>query len=121
MDKRVEVAVDVSMESQHNFYAGITGDLSYGGVFVVTDTPPGPGSAVSVNIRLPDGGRIRAQGAVRWVRTPEFATPECPSGCGIAWQDFEDEKNRDRDDEQRQQQAAEAQCDEFCHRCASPA
>ena len=86
VDKRVEVAVDVTVETEHNFYAGITGDLSYGGVFVVSDQPPAPGAAVSVSIRLPDGGRIRAQGAVRWVRTPEFATPECPPGCGIAWQ-----------------------------------
>lgn len=86
LDARLRVAVDVSLETQHNFYAGITGNLSYGGVFMMSDTPPAPGSSVQVEINLPGGGRIRARGIVRWVRAADIASPECPAGCGVAWQ-----------------------------------
>ena len=71
-DGRVKAQVRVSLEASHNFYAGITGDVSYGGVFIVTDDPPAPQSEVKVLITLPDGHVVRATGSVRWVRTRDF-------------------------------------------------
>ena len=85
-DPRVHVALDVALETQQDFYAGITGNLSYGGVFMRTESPPAPGSSVQVDIRLPGGGRIRARGCVRWVREKDTASDDRPAGCGVAWQ-----------------------------------
>jgi uncharacterized protein (TIGR02266 family) len=83
---RIPAAVEVSLTTDHDFYAGTTGDVGYGGVFVVTETPPPPGSEVRLAIHLPDGGTVHASGCVRWVRTPDLAAAELPAGCGIAWQ-----------------------------------
>lgn len=85
-ERRIPAAVEVSLETDYDFYAGTTGDFSYGGVFVMTETPPPPGSEVRLAIHLPDGGTVTASGCVRWVRTPDLAEPERPAGCGIAWQ-----------------------------------
>ena len=86
---RVPVSVQVSLETDYDFYAGTTGDVGYGGVFVATETPPPPGSEVRLAIHLPDGGTVNASGCVRWVRTPDFAEAERPAGCGVAWQSLD--------------------------------
>jgi hypothetical protein len=84
--ERVRIAVDITAESSHQFYAGITGDLGHGGVFFVSHCPPPTGTPVRVCMRLPAGGRVDAFGIVRWVRTPELAEPGLPPGCGISWE-----------------------------------
>ena len=89
MSRATVAGVEVSPEHQQNFYAGMKGEVAYGGVFHVVDEAPAIGAPMAVDITLPDGGRIRAQGSVRWVRTPELATVDCPAGCGIAWQTME--------------------------------
>ena len=86
MDKRRLLQVTVPEDHQHSFYAGTQGEMTYGGVFVELARPPAPGTPVEVAIVLPDGGRVRAHGSVRWIRTPDVATAESPTGCGVAWQ-----------------------------------
>ena len=86
MDKRMTFDVKVPQDHEQNFYAGVQGDMAYGGVFVEMAKPPEPGEAVEVAITLPDGGRVRVHGAVRWIRTSDLATESCPAGAGIAWQ-----------------------------------
>ena len=86
---RMPAAVKVTIETEHDFYAGLSGDLGFGGVFFVSDDPPPPGTAVRLAIRLPTGGTVRAEGCVRWTRAPEFASPELPAGCGVAWRSLD--------------------------------
>src|SRR5207249_171342 len=79
----LHAAVDV--ESEDNLYAGLSYDVSAGGIFVATfDTPP-IGSEVAVTVTLPDGSKIELEGQVRWVRDSARATPGLPAGCGIEW------------------------------------
>jgi len=89
MEKRVgvrkPVRVSVRLETEHDFYAGVSEDVGWGGVFVATDAPPAAGTEVALEIALATG-TVRARGQVRWVRAPSMATIEQPPGCGIAWQ-----------------------------------
>jgi Tfp pilus assembly protein PilZ len=79
----LHAAVDV--ESEDCLYAGLSYDVSAGGIFVATvDTPP-IGADVEVIVTLPDATRLELSGVVRWVREPQQASPGLPAGVGIEW------------------------------------
>jgi uncharacterized protein (TIGR02266 family) len=80
-DVRVAIEVEVSLESDSNFFVGLSGDLSRGGLFVVTWRKVPVGTAIFVAMDLPDG-RLLADGEIRWVR--ELAQGVTP-GVGIAF------------------------------------
>ena len=82
----LHAAVDV--ESEDSLYAGLSYDVSAGGVFVATVATPPVGTDVDVNVTLPDGTRVVVGGTVRWVREPHQASPGLPAGCGIEWDDL---------------------------------
>jgi uncharacterized protein (TIGR02266 family) len=85
-NQRVHYHVEVSVESDHNFYTGITRDLSEGGVFVATFDPPHVGSLVELDLKLPDIELpFHLQGIVRWRRECDLASDGLPPGCGIEW------------------------------------
>src|SRR5258706_8279362 len=50
---RYSVDLDVSVGSDHNFYAGFAENLSAGGVFGATHKPSSPGSEIELSITLP--------------------------------------------------------------------
>jgi uncharacterized protein (TIGR02266 family) len=82
---RFALSAAVSLESEHNLYAGLSYDVSAGGIFVATvDTPP-IGARVDVTVALPDGRELMLVGVVRWVRDAALATDGLPPGCGIQW------------------------------------
>ena len=81
---RVPIAFEVTLESDHNFYSGITGNVSTGGVFVATYTPPPSGAEVELDLHL-EGETFRLKGVVCWVRESTKATQDSPAGCGIRW------------------------------------
>jgi uncharacterized protein (TIGR02266 family) len=72
----------VSGESESNFYAGFTENLSESGVFVATRTPLKLGSRVDLSITLPHNEPIRARGTVRWLRLSS-GSKETPVGMGV--------------------------------------
>jgi uncharacterized protein (TIGR02266 family) len=79
-EPRYAVAVAVTFESDHNFYTGLTSDLSGGGLFVATHQIRSVGERVQLHFTLPTLREpIEAVTEVRWVR----ATP-MPSGGGEA-------------------------------------
>jgi uncharacterized protein (TIGR02266 family) len=84
---RVAIAIEVSLTSESHFYAGLTGDVSGGGVFVSTYEPHPMGSRVDIELALPEGP-VRARGVVRWVR--EMANGVAP-GLGIAFEHLSDD------------------------------
>jgi uncharacterized protein (TIGR02266 family) len=86
-DVRVAVEVNVSLESESNFFVGLSGDVSRGGLFVVTWRKLPAGTAIFVAIDLPRG-RLLADGEVRWVR--EAAAGVTP-GLGVAFTGLSDE------------------------------
>jgi uncharacterized protein (TIGR02266 family) len=84
---RGALEIAVTLESEHNFWAGITDNISEGGVFVATNAPPPIGTRVELILTLPSHPEPFAlQGVVRWTR--ERSTTDLPIGCGIQWQDL---------------------------------
>ena len=87
---RVSLAVEINFASESHFYAGLSGDLSEGGVFVETYRELPIGSEVALEFSLPNG-TVTTQGSVRWHRD---ASDSSPPGIGIAFDDLSaDEKN----------------------------
>jgi uncharacterized protein (TIGR02266 family) len=78
---RVEVEAEVSLASDSQFFAGLTGNLSTGGVFVATYRQLPIGCRVVMQIVLADG-EVLAEGSVRWIREE---TSGAPPGLGIAF------------------------------------
>ena len=71
--QRIPVGVAVDFESEHNFFAGVTCDISEGGLFVASDEPLDVGDEVELNLMLPGDLEVVARGAVRWTLRREGA------------------------------------------------
>jgi uncharacterized protein (TIGR02266 family) len=81
-DPRVSIEVEVSFSSASQFFVGLTGDMSEGGLFVSTYRSLPVGAEISLALSLPDGP-LFARGQVRWVRdSAEGVTP----GVGVAFE-----------------------------------
>jgi uncharacterized protein (TIGR02266 family) len=85
---RWELRAGVTLESDDNLYAGISCDVSAGGIFVATVTPPPIGADVSVTVTMPDGTVLQLDGEVRWVRDDGVSSSGLPAGCGIEWREL---------------------------------
>jgi uncharacterized protein (TIGR02266 family) len=84
--ERVPLEVAVNMESESNFYAGITDNISEGGVFIATLTPPPRGSTVDLMLALPGYEHpFHVRGVVCWLRDLKACIDDAPPGCGIKW------------------------------------
>jgi uncharacterized protein (TIGR02266 family) len=80
--ERIDVVVEVTLQSEHNFYAGFTSDISEGGVFIATPDPAPIGEVVSFKLKLGKGD-VDVQGEVRWVREPSDLLDGVSPGMGI--------------------------------------
>jgi Tfp pilus assembly protein PilZ len=84
--QRALLEVAVTLESDNNFYTGITNDISEGGVFIAIDEPPPIGNEIGFELRLHEDGPVwQVIGVVRWVRTMDAACDGYPAGCGVEW------------------------------------
>lgn len=79
---RFHVDLDVTVGSDHNFYAGFAENLSAGGVFIATHKLKPVGSKIELAINLPDGVQLRAEGEVRWIRVFNEQS-DTPPGMGV--------------------------------------
>lgn len=80
---RIAFEVDVGFVSESHFYAGLSMDVSDGGLFVATYQLQPVGSDVAVTFVLPSGYAITTNAVVRWVREEsEDASP----GMGLAFE-----------------------------------
>ncbi len=87
--QRVSVTVDIHLASESQFFSGLSGDISEGGLFLSTYRPLPIGSAVDLEFSLPGSDSpLRARGEVRWLR--EHGSDQ-PRGVGIAFETLEDE------------------------------
>jgi uncharacterized protein (TIGR02266 family) len=86
---RVPLQVEVTLESDHNFFAGIANNVSEGGLFVATTSPPPVGTEVGFELVL-GGERFLVMGVVRWVRDEGAASSGAPAGCGVKWVNLEE-------------------------------
>ncbi|MCP4603844.1 MAG: PilZ domain-containing protein [Proteobacteria bacterium] len=68
-DRRANLEAMITIQSQHNFWTGLTKDISSGGLFVATYTMLPLGSQVDVAFSLPDiGPKVMIPAKVQWLR-----------------------------------------------------
>ncbi|MEY4550426.1 MAG: hypothetical protein RL685_6621 [Pseudomonadota bacterium] len=80
---RFGVELDVTVTSEHNFYAGFVENMSVGGVFIATHQLKPVGSRLEFQVNLPGRAEpIKGAGEVRWVRVYSDAS-NVPPGMGI--------------------------------------
>ena len=83
IDPRAAVELDVSLGSEHNFYAGFVENLSAGGVFVATHLLRPVGEVIELSIHIPDDDEVvKGTGEVRWLREYN-ETSDVPPGMGV--------------------------------------
>ena len=86
---RFSVDLDVTVGSDHNFYAGFAENLSAGGVFIATHKLKPVGSKIELSINLPDGAQVKAVGEVRWIRVFNERS-DTPPGMGVKFEGIDD-------------------------------
>lgn len=85
---RFSVDLDVTIGSDHNFYAGFAENLSAGGVFIATHKLKPVGSMIELTINLPDAAQFRVVGEVRWIRVFNEQS-DTPPGMGVKFENLE--------------------------------
>ena len=81
---RLDIEIEVSVTSDHNFYTGFTTNISEGGLFVATNLVRAVGTELEFTVKLaPDPKPVRVTGIVRWVREPNPLTRDFDPGMGI--------------------------------------
>jgi uncharacterized protein (TIGR02266 family) len=82
-----QIDIELTLASDSHFFAGLTGDVTGGGIFVSTYQALPLGTEVNVSASLPNG-QIAARGHVQWVR--DVGAGSAP-GLGIALDLSEDQ------------------------------
>lgn len=82
--QRVSMEAEVSIDSEHNFYYGLSENVSEGGLFVSTFQPAPLGSEIEVSFTVPGRDKpLQVRGRVQWVREYSDRNREVPPGVGI--------------------------------------
>jgi uncharacterized protein (TIGR02266 family) len=84
---RCDVELEVNLDSDSNFYMGLTENISEGGLFVATHRYKPLGTLVTLSFRVPNRpDPITVRGEVRWLR-PANGHNEVHPGMGIQFVD----------------------------------
>ena len=84
--QRITMEAKVTLRSQTNFFVGFSENISEGGLFIATQSPPEIGEKIEVTIPLLDGTQsVCVEGIVRWHRS---MTNGMPAGCGVQFIDI---------------------------------
>ena len=85
---RAELHVEVSLESEHNFFVGFSENVSEGGLFIATHSLREMGSLVRLTFQLPDRDHpLTVEAVVRWSRVYS-ETSDTPPGLGLQFVDL---------------------------------
>ena len=88
--ERYSVELEVNVQSEHNFYAGLAENLSAGGLFIATHKLQKVGSKIELSLKLPASEKEFAiTGEVRWVRLFNESSDTSP-GLGIRFTELPD-------------------------------
>jgi uncharacterized protein (TIGR02266 family) len=83
--ERLNIQLDVAFHGDSQFFAGITGDIGRGGLFVCTYRTLEIGTLVDLSFSLPDGAKIETKGRVRWLRP---ASAGAAPGIGVSFEEL---------------------------------
>jgi len=89
VQERVELEVDIGLHSATQFYAGLSNDISEGGIFVSTVKPMPVGSELSISFVLPGGHTVTTRGRVAWLSIPRG--DDGRPGMGVRFERLEDQ------------------------------
>jgi uncharacterized protein (TIGR02266 family) len=90
--ERVKLVTEVRIDSESQFFAGVTGNVGGGGLFVATYAILPVGTPVTVEFTLPGepAPTICASGSVCWLRETEGAV----HGMGVTFDDLSTEDKK---------------------------
>lgn len=84
INQRAPLEVKVGMNTGSNIFAGLSMNISSGGLFVATYTPAPIGEHVPLNFSLPDSEKvIQVTGEVCWSREYNPVYPDTHPGMGL--------------------------------------
>jgi uncharacterized protein (TIGR02266 family) len=86
---RTRLFTQLDLHTQSNFYSGFSGGLADGGLFVATYEPLTLGQPVHVELSLPGGQFLAADGRVAWLRDPLHGADLAP-GAGIVFEQLDE-------------------------------
>jgi uncharacterized protein (TIGR02266 family) len=67
--ERYDLEIKVDLESEHNFYTGLTQNISAGGLFIATHHLRRIGDRITLKFQLPGTeGAVEVETEVRWIR-----------------------------------------------------
>lgn len=90
--KRFPLRVDVTYNSEHNFYTGFLRNIGSGGLFVATHTPGRLGEEVTVSFTLPGMSEAcEVLCEVRWLREYDPHAVEAVPGMGLRFVEVDQE------------------------------
>ena len=83
--ERFDLEVKVDLESDHNFYTGLTQNISSGGVFIATHHLRRIGDLITLKFTLPGSDKqIAGETEVRWIReNSALMRAEGGTGMGV--------------------------------------
>jgi uncharacterized protein (TIGR02266 family) len=85
---RYAVDLQVNVQSEHNFYAGLAENISAGGLFIATHELQKVGSKIELTLRMPDSEEAyNITGEVRWLRLYNEQS-DTPPGLGVRFLDL---------------------------------
>jgi len=88
---RMVLHAQVNVKSESNFFMGFTENISEGGIFVSTLSPPPLGEVVELAVGVEGSEPVTIKGTVRWHRTGEDGNP---TGCGVQFDEISDDSRR---------------------------
>ena len=81
--ERFDLEVKVDLESDHNFYTGLTQNISSGGVFIATHHLRRIGDRITLKFTLPGAAKVvEVETEVRWIRE-NSALKRAEGGTGM--------------------------------------
>ena len=87
--ERVDFEVEIDVLSEDNFFAGITMNISSGGLFIATDNPLPTGSTVRVRFTVPTlREEVDSMAVVCWVRPKKAGDKDIPGGMGVEFENL---------------------------------
>jgi uncharacterized protein (TIGR02266 family) len=86
--RRIQVDLDVTLSSEHNFFTGFVQNISEGGLFIATHEYLDVGSELDVTFRLPSGQEVRTRSRVQWIREYNPDNGEVSPGMGVRFLDI---------------------------------
>jgi len=82
--ERFDLEVKVDLESEHNFYTGLTQNISSGGLFIATHHIRKIGDRIMLNFTLPGSDKpVQIETEVRWIRENTALMRTQESGMGV--------------------------------------